>query len=125
MTDYTRALCVGADPDLFAPDVFDAATIRQAIRICDMCPVTAPCQAEARTEKLTGVYGGRYMVNGRPRERPAGRGGQHRTPLPPIGVRQCLGCGTRELTGKSRYCHHCAAASKRAAWRRYKTSVRG
>ena len=48
-----RALCVGADPDVW----FDADTRDEAQRICRMCPVAAACRA-AWPDAYRGVWGG-------------------------------------------------------------------
>ncbi len=62
-----QAACRSVDPELFTPlapgETKNPATssrIRQAIKICARCPVTAECLAEAIANAERGVWGGTY-----------------------------------------------------------------
>lgn len=53
------ALCSEVDPELFFAGVGDASQVLDAKRICNMCPVIAPCRAEAlENAEPHGVWGG-------------------------------------------------------------------
>ncbi|MFD8545576.1 WhiB family transcriptional regulator [Streptomyces sp. NPDC059649] len=68
-----QALCAQIDPDLFAPDVCNAATVREPKVTCGKCPVETRCLEEALVEEQglpphmrCGIRGGKT-----PRERAA------------------------------------------------------
>ncbi|WP_438489509.1 WhiB family transcriptional regulator [Streptomyces sp. S186] len=51
-TDWrTEALCAQIDPEIFAPDVCNAATVREPKSTCEVCPVKATCLEEALAEE--------------------------------------------------------------------------
>lgn len=57
-----RALCIGADPDLF--DSFDPDEQRQALDICAACPVRAECLAAAYDEEAGASAAYRWTIRG-------------------------------------------------------------
>lgn len=70
---WADALCAQIDPDIFAPDVCNAATVREPKATCDRCPVEAICLKDALNEERglppqmrSGIRGGKT-----PRERAA------------------------------------------------------
>ncbi|MEE6264954.1 WhiB family transcriptional regulator [Streptomyces diastatochromogenes] len=51
-TDWrTEALCAQIDPELFAPDVCNTATVREPKATCEVCPVKAICLEAALVEE--------------------------------------------------------------------------
>lgn len=63
MTDndwMTRALCTGADPDLWFPERgSNSHDVQPAIRICRECPVSRDCYELAdRNNETHGIWGG-------------------------------------------------------------------
>lgn len=59
-TWHDEAACTSTDPDLFHPETVDAfSSYRSARRICNQCPVAAPCLEYALTAReSTGMWGG-------------------------------------------------------------------
>jgi WhiB family redox-sensing transcriptional regulator len=56
-----RAICHGADPELFFPLGYSGEftpQIEQAKAICGRCPIRESCLEEALTGHLTGIWGG-------------------------------------------------------------------
>ena len=55
------AACLGLDPDLFFQDnSYDEATRREAIAVCESCPVRQPCEEYALSKppmNLQGIWG--------------------------------------------------------------------
>ncbi|GGX49282.1 WhiB family transcriptional regulator [Streptomyces noursei] len=68
-----QALCAQTDPELFAPNVYNAATTRDAKDICGRCSVKARCLEEALAEEGDTPVQMRAAVRGgtTPRERHA------------------------------------------------------
>lgn len=60
--------CTSANPDLFFPD--DRKELREAQELCAACPFKALCLDLGQEERRTGVWGGRYIKDGRIMERP-------------------------------------------------------
>lgn len=64
------AQCIGHDPELFAPEgegEGQAVLARRAATakaICAGCPVAVQCWTTARSDKLSGVWGGELMREG-------------------------------------------------------------
>ncbi len=57
-----QAACATVDPELFFPEKGGSARhqVRAAKDVCDQCPVTAECLADAlATDEVFGVWGGR------------------------------------------------------------------
>jgi WhiB family redox-sensing transcriptional regulator len=56
---WQAACCRGVDTDTFFPLPGDQVGIRQALRICESCPVRVPCRQYAlgRRERY-GIWGG-------------------------------------------------------------------
>lgn len=55
-----RALCKGADPELFFPEQGEDGKTAMALRICRRCPVRVNCLIWAlRTGQDYGIYGGK------------------------------------------------------------------
>lgn len=58
-TKYARPLCREFDPELFFVNPSDTEAIEKAKMICDFCPHTIECKADARTRgDMYGVFGG-------------------------------------------------------------------
>ncbi|SHL73604.1 WhiB family transcriptional regulator [Streptomyces yunnanensis] len=66
-----QALCAQTDPEIFAPDVYNAATTRDAKDICNRCEVRRECLADALAEEGADAIQLRAAVRGgtTPRER--------------------------------------------------------
>jgi len=68
------ATCQGVDPAQVSgeDDIFfdgyeaDEVIARQTDELCLSCPVARQCFAEGRSGKSDGVWGGVYLVNGKP-----------------------------------------------------------
>jgi WhiB family transcriptional regulator, redox-sensing transcriptional regulator len=57
--DLPDAACVGADPELFFPELGDAETEARAVAICAGCPARAACYERAlQNRERYGVWGG-------------------------------------------------------------------
>lgn len=57
MSDWQSALCLQVDPDLWFPEPGDRSDAIK--RICQRCPVQAPCLAAALAQPEThGIWGG-------------------------------------------------------------------
>ncbi|KAB2348408.1 WhiB family transcriptional regulator [Actinomadura rudentiformis] len=85
-----RAICRGADPDLFFPIGYSAEVLqeqqRQAKEICGNCPVTADCLSWAlKVGEPDGIWGGTTPEERRHLRRRADAPARHR--LPVISVR--------------------------------------
>lgn len=67
------ALCAQTDPELFAPEVYNTATTRDAKNICAGCPAKSRCLDEALAEEGVAPIQMRAGVRGgtTPRERHA------------------------------------------------------
>jgi len=63
ITDWTQALCLQVDPDLWFPEKGHADLARAAKRICATCPIQLPC-ARLGEGEVHGVWGG-ISRNGR------------------------------------------------------------
>jgi hypothetical protein len=77
-----RAACIGAPTELFAPIHSEHSRARQrrvdqAVTFCQRCPVQAECLALAKTDHLSGVWGGVMLTAGHPVERGRRKGGSH------------------------------------------------
>lgn len=59
-TDWRdQAACRGHDPELWFPDPGETFKRREAIAICDTCPVLTPCAIEAHNKHIPhGIWGG-------------------------------------------------------------------
>ncbi|KIZ16892.1 WhiB family transcriptional regulator [Streptomyces natalensis] len=68
-----QALCAQIDPDLFAPDVCNSATVREPKATCARCPVETTCLEDALTKELGLPPQMRSAIRGgkTPRERAA------------------------------------------------------
>ena len=56
------ALCAQVDPEIFFPD--KGESIKDAVRICEQCPVRQRCLEEAMREEAKNATWGRYGVRG-------------------------------------------------------------
>lgn len=67
------ALCAQTDPEIFAPDVYNQATTREAKAICLRCPARVDCLEDALDEEGNDAIPLRGSVRGgtTPRERHA------------------------------------------------------
>ncbi|MGW2010940.1 WhiB family transcriptional regulator [Streptomyces nigrescens] len=67
------ALCAQTDPEIFAPDVYNQATTREAKAICGRCPARVDCLEGALDEEGNDPIPLRGSVRGgkNPRERHA------------------------------------------------------
>jgi hypothetical protein len=67
-----RGVCVTAtprpDPDLFSPSPPTIAALKSARQFCNRCPVGAQCGVFAAQTGQSGIWGGDYYENGRPKE---------------------------------------------------------
>jgi WhiB family transcriptional regulator, redox-sensing transcriptional regulator len=64
-----HAACRSADPDIFSPPEVTPPALEEArLRYCRQCPVEADCLRHAITRRESGIWGGEYFDNGRPRE---------------------------------------------------------
>lgn len=97
-----RALCVGADPELFHPEGGSATLpaardryrrqVAAAKAICDRCPAKAACLDYALTEGIPfGIWGGKTENERRQRTRP---------------IRVCEQCGKGYAGRGDKYCGH-------------------
>lgn len=60
-------LCNGADVRLFFESYEEDSVIAEQVdQICDGCPVQRVCLASGTSRNETGVWGGVYLVDGRP-----------------------------------------------------------
>ncbi|MGX9883392.1 WhiB family transcriptional regulator [Streptomyces sp. NPDC002276] len=56
---WPAASCRGADIETFFPPPGDLETVRQALTICDRCPVRMPCRRYALAQRERhGIWGG-------------------------------------------------------------------
>ena len=53
---YDRGACLGADPELFFPEVGEST--QEAKAICATCPVTDPCREHGLKHERFGIWGG-------------------------------------------------------------------
>jgi WhiB family redox-sensing transcriptional regulator len=54
-----QATCLSVDPDLFFPEKSHPETVREAKKVCAICPVTLDCLEHALAAKETyGIWGG-------------------------------------------------------------------
>ena len=60
--DWTGAACIGHDPEIWYPDPTDTIGTREAVTICQACPVRQACLDQAMREEETS--GGRYGIRG-------------------------------------------------------------
>ena len=101
-----QAACIGADPRVFTDPRPDSDDTRQAIRICNSCPVKQPCLDIAlahHPDADIGIWGGTT-----PEARKALR--QPTTPEPPtIGLHHTLDGDLTDLSGRARIVHLPAA----------------
>lgn len=63
--DWTQALCADSDenPEDWFP--FPADDFAHAADVCARCPIRIDCERWGRTNRMTGVWGGVRLVNGR------------------------------------------------------------
>ncbi len=57
LPNFAGGKCVGADPDLFFPDTM--AQARQAIALCNSCPLIEQCLQWALVHEDHGIWGGK------------------------------------------------------------------
>ena len=81
--DWTGAACIGHDPEIWYPDPTDTIGTREAVTICQACPVRQACLDQAMREEETS--GGRYGIRG-------GLTPEERRKLDPAAT-ACPGCG--------------------------------
>lgn len=105
--DYSRAACIGHDPELWFPDPTDVLGTSEAVEICHNCPVKQACLAHAMREEPAG---GRHGIRGglTPEERRKLSGG----------TKACPDCG-RFLTATQMRRHPELCASTRETIRLY------
>ena len=110
MTWRDRAACADTDPDLFFSEDTVRGTYKQAIAICNDCPVKDDCLDYALKENLRdGVWGGRT-----PDERQRIR---RRLGMPINVVSEPQPCGTnaayvRHIKQKTPVCEPCREAKR-------------
>ena len=59
------ARCGGDEPDRFVAPA-SKAQVAAAVAVCSGCPVRADCRDYARSAKVSGVWGGEHLRDGRP-----------------------------------------------------------
>ncbi len=57
--DYSRAACIGHDPELWFPRPKDDYVRKVAKRICKGCPIRLGCLADAMAAEVGHGFGGR------------------------------------------------------------------
>ena len=77
--DWTGAACIGHDPEIWYPDPTDIIGTREAVDICQACPVRQACLEQAMREEPAG---GRHGIRGglTPEERRKIAGGHSTCP---------------------------------------------
>ena len=66
---YHYAACQGIDLNFFYDEYENDPVVAQTIdTICETCPVREWCRREGEENKETGVWGGVYLINGKPDE---------------------------------------------------------
>ena len=66
--DPDNMSCRNADPDVFFPE--DRKELWKAQSLCSSCPVKDLCLELGVTERRTGVWGGKYIRDGKIKARP-------------------------------------------------------